>query len=279
LNNFLKLDHEINIDEFKKNIIIARENKNVSIEEASRALNISKNIIVKLENGLLDEISNDIFILGHIKTYLNWIGIDPKLLITNRKIKNIDLKKDVDKIVPPYKFKLSRIYLCLLSVILFIIILIIYKNINTLEPINIQITKEEYNDLDISHNKEKIIIDNSEKSIEEKNKSNEINESKDTIKNEAQLETKEIDFIFIKAIADSWIEVENINSKIIVSKILKKAEEIKLPYEKDLILVTGNAGGIIIHINDKIINNIGASGEVKRNISLNFDNLIKFIDE
>lgn len=279
MNNFLKLDHEINIDEFKKNIIIARENKNVSIEEASRALNISKNIIVKLENGLLDEISNDIFILGHIKTYLNWIGIDPKLLITNRKIKNIDLKKDVDKIVLPYKFKLSRIYLCLLSVILFIIILIIYKNINTLEPINIQITKEEYNDLDISHNKEKIIIDNSEKSIEEKNESNEINESKDTIKNEAQLETKEIDFIFIKAIADSWIEVKNINSKIIVSKILKKAEEIKLPYKKDLILVTGNAGGIIIHINDKIINNIGASGEVKRNISLNFDNLIKFIDE
>ena len=63
MNNFLKLDHEINIDEFKKNIIIARENKNVSIEEASRALNISKNIIVKLENGLLDEISNDIFII------------------------------------------------------------------------------------------------------------------------------------------------------------------------------------------------------------------------
>ena len=64
-----------------------------------------------------------------------------------------------------------------------------------------------------------------------------------------------------------------------MSKIIKKDSQINLPYKKDLILVTGNAGGIIIHIDNKVINNLGASGEVKRNISLNLENLIKFIDE
>ena len=55
--------------------------------------------------------------------------------------------------------------------------------------------------------------------------------------------------------------------------------QIKLAYEKDLILVTGNAGGIIIKIDNNIINNIGKFREVKRNISLNLENLIKYIDE
>ena len=90
---------------------------------------------------------------------------------------------------------------------------------------------------------------------------------------------KKIDSITIEAIADSWIEIQDINSEILVSKIIKKDSQINLAYKKDLILVTGNAGGIIIHIDNNIINNLGGSGEVKRNISLNLENLIKFIDE
>ena len=92
-------------------------------------------------------------------------------------------------------------------------------------------------------------------------------------------EIKNIDFIYIEASEDSWIEIQNINSKVLVSKIIKKNEKIKLAYEKDLILVTGNAGGIIIKIDNNIINKIGESGEVKRNISLNLENLIKYIEE
>ena len=85
--------------------------------------------------------------------------------------------------------------------------------------------------------------------------------------------------IYIKAIADSWIEIQKVNSNFFVSKIIKKGEELRLSYEKDLILATSNAGGIIIHIKDKIIDKIGKPGEVIRDISLNYDNLIKFIEE
>ena len=60
--------------------------------------------------------------------------------------------------------------------------------------------------------------------------------------------------------------------------ILQDHHSGKILYEKDLILVTGNAGSIIIHINGKTINNIGMPGEVKRNISLNYDDLIKFLN-
>ena len=92
-------------------------------------------------------------------------------------------------------------------------------------------------------------------------------------------EVKNIDFIYIEAIEDAWIEIQDKNTKVIVSKIIKKEEKIKLPYQKDLILVTGNAGGIIIKIDNNIINKIGESKEVKRNISLNLEDLIKYIEE
>jgi cytoskeletal protein RodZ len=293
LNNNLKLVEEINLEEFKKNLIIARENKNLSIKEASQTLNISEDIIKKLEDGDFNEISNDIFILGHIRTYLNLIEINPKLLINDNIAKTINLKNNTHKIILPYKFKLSRFYILLVSVISLFLLLIIYKNLNKLNKENIIYNKENKteelnkeialaNKLDEIEAQVPIKIDQTDlKNID--NAELLTKEEVDitiTESNEKDIsEIKTIDFIHIEAIADSWIEIQNKNSKILVSKIIKKDEKIKLPYEEDLTLVTGNAGGIIIQINGNKINNIGSSGEVKRNISLNFENLIKFIEE
>ena len=132
--NNLKLIDSIDLDEFKKNIKDARENKKITIEQASKTLHIEKNIIEMLEEGNFKIISIDIFILGHIKTYLNWIGIDHKLLINdNNKTENISLKGKKHKIVLPYSLKFSKLYISILSLFLFIIILIIFNNKNNLE--------------------------------------------------------------------------------------------------------------------------------------------------
>ena len=70
--------------------------------------------------------------------------------------------------------------------------------------------------------------------------------------------------------------IQNKNGKIIISKILKKNENIKIDYDKELKLLTGNAGGINIEINNTVIKNLGKDGEVKRDISLNYIDLLKF---
>ena len=166
----------------------------------------------------------------------------------------------------------------------FILVLLIYREINTLREKHI-----------IKDRKELIIEDKNEKKINEKKKKEkniqnieykeetktitDENKSINTSNEKITSEIKRIDFIYIEASEDSWIEIQDKNTKVIVSKIIKKEEKIKLPYQKDLILVTGNAGGIIIKIDNNIINKIGESGEVKRNISLNLENLIKYIEE
>ena len=40
----------------------------------------------------------------------------------------------------------------------------------------------------------------------------------------------ELNYIYIRANADSWIEIQKNNSEILVSKVIKKGEELKLPY-------------------------------------------------
>ena len=283
LNN-LKLSEEVDLEEFKKNIVNARKNKNLSVKDASQILNISEDIINNLEKGDFNELNKDIFIVGHIRTYLNLLEIDPKLLINNYKANEIFLKTKSQSIILPYNFKLSRKYILLISIFLFILVLLIYREINTLNEKHIiedrkELIIEDKNEKKINENKDKekniqnIEYKEETKTITDENKS--INTSNEKITSEI----KNIDFIYIEASEDSWIEIQDKNTKVIVSKIIKKEEKIKLPYQKDLILVTGNAGGIIIKIDNNIINKIGESGEVKRNISLNLENLIKYIEE
>ncbi len=285
MSNNIQLIENIDLDEFKNNLKFAREDRSITIEQASKILNIHINVLENIENGEFDKLSNDVFTMGHIKTYLNWLGIDPKLINNERKKSdNINLNKNKYKVILPNNLKISKFYISLISLVSFFLIIIIYKNITTIES-------KTYITIDTKKIKDEVLIDKIEtkdkiETVEFDKKSEAINAPDSLLDKEIEIEDislnlkeKSISFIYIKAITNSWIEIQRYNTEIFISKILKKGEELKLPYEKDLILVTGNAGGIIIHINDKIINNIGLVGEVKRNISLNYDDLIKFLSK
>jgi len=275
LADIIKLTENINLEEFKNNLKIARESKKLTIEEASNLIMIKINILKNLENGKFHELANDVFIRGHIRTYLKWLGIDPSILVyTSDSTAENNLEIKINKINMLPTLKLSKFYISIISLILFILIILLYNNVNKLDTSIYENTNEVQDDLKES------TINNLE--LEKKPKA--INPSKVKINEELKKiaipinTTEEIKFIYISANTDSWIEIQKNNLEILISKVIKKNEKIKILYEKGLILVTGNAGGIIIQINDKIINNIGMPGEVKRNISLNYDDLIKFLN-
>jgi len=94
LSNNIQLIENIDLDEFKNNLKFAREDRSITIEQASKILNIHINVLENIENGEFDKLSNDVFTMGHIRTYLNWLGIDPKLINNERKkYDNINLNK------------------------------------------------------------------------------------------------------------------------------------------------------------------------------------------
>ena len=271
MGNNIKLIENIDLDEFKKTIKISRESKNITIEQASKILHIDISILKVIESGEFNKLLNDVFIKGHIRTYLKWLGINPSLIIDSYK--NIEKNKLVikkPKINVPYKLKLSKFYISLISLILFTIIILMYNNINKVEPLtHVNVSKVQE-----SLKEDKITNLEIKKLLEVKN----ISEEEIKRKGNPENKIEENNYIYIRAIEDTWIEIQRNNLEVLVTKVIKKNEELKILYEKDLILVTSNAGSIIIHINGKTINNIGMPGEVKRNISLNYYDLIKFLN-
>ena len=271
----IKLIENIDLDEFKNNLKSSRESKNITIEEAAKTLHVSVFILKNLENGELDKLANDVFTIGHIRTYLKWLGINPYLIIGDFKnVQNTELKSKNLKINVPYGFKLSKFTASLISLILFILIILIYKNLNKAE----QLPYVSTSNIQDSLKEDKITNLKVKNAPEINNTSKEDLDEESNSKSMPENVALENNYIHIKAIEDTWIEIQRNNSEVLITKIIKKDEKIKIPYEKDLILVTGNAGSIIIHINGKTINNIGMPGEVKRNISLNYDDLIKFLN-
>ena len=274
MTNNIKLIDDIDLDEFKNNLKTSRESKNVTIEQASKFLRVDINILINLENGDFNKLETDVFTKGHIRTYLKWLGINPSLINNDKNIKKINLKTKTTKINISYKLKLSKFSTSLISLILFISIILLYNNINKVSPLTHVNTNKIQDNLKVDEiinlkvTKAPDVINVPQKDLDK-----EIN-NKDITKNT----TETNNYILIRAIEDTWIEIQRNNLEVLVTKVIKKNEEIKILYEKDLILVTGNAGSIIIHINGKTINNIGMPGEVKRNISLNYDDLIKFIN-
>ena len=273
--NNIKLIKNIDLDELKKNIQLSRKAKNITIKQAAETLHIDINILKDFESGEFNKLQNDVFIEGHIRTYLKWLGIDPSLIFDKNKnieVSKLNIKKP--KIAVSYRLKVSKFSISLISLILFIAIILIYKNINKVDSL----TNVNTNKIQESLKEDKIANLKLKKASEAINISEEGLDEE--IKNKGMPENiaEENNYISIEAIEDTWIEIQRNNLEVLVTKIIKKNEELKILYEKNLTLVTSNAGSIIIHINGKTINNIGMPGEVKRNISLNYDDLIKFLN-
>lgn len=81
--------------------------------------------------------------------------------------------------------------------------------------------------------------------------------------------------IIITALDSSWVEVKDLRGKALLRQVLKPGQQFTVPDEKGLVMATGNAGGLKITIDGTEIPPIGKPAQVKRNILLDRDQLLK----
>ena len=82
----------------------------------------------------------------------------------------------------------------------------------------------------------------------------------------AENETKKI---YLKAIEDCWLEIKNAGGDVILSRIIRTGETIKLPYEKGLSLSTGNTKALVITYNKKNFLGFDKNDRIAKNRLLN----------
>lgn len=77
--------------------------------------------------------------------------------------------------------------------------------------------------------------------------------------------------VILRAREDSWIQIEGDDAELIVTRVLRAGEEYAIPARDDLVMITGNAGGIEILLDGQSMGVLGKRGDVRRDVSLSAD--------
>ena len=81
--------------------------------------------------------------------------------------------------------------------------------------------------------------------------------------------------IVVRATADSFIAVRTAENKPLFSQLMRPGDRYEVSSGANLILDTGNAGGLAISIGNKSAPALGFQGQIRRNILLNAINLLQ----
>ena len=239
--------------EIANEIITARENKKIQIEEVAKILNISRCLLEDIESGNFKKIKEDVYELGHLRTYISWLKINPQPIMD--LLKNTNNSNSTKSIFFAIPFlNINKNYVIGISLALLILLFFSWYKFYLVDANIKNIAENNFIEYEDVSNKNTILINNNGAENEEKNNS---------------------DLVAIKAITSSWIQIERLDGSIYESKILKKDEQIELLNKKNLLLITNNAGGLVISINGLELEKLGNIGDTQRNISLNPKDLIK----
>ena len=80
--------------------------------------------------------------------------------------------------------------------------------------------------------------------------------------------------VVITAIDDSWVQVQGPDNELLLTRILHAGDLYRVPDRPGLVMVTGNAGGLQVRVDDATAPALGPLGVVIRNIALDPDRLL-----
>lgn len=84
--------------------------------------------------------------------------------------------------------------------------------------------------------------------------------------------------IVVRATADSYVAVRTGDNQPLFSQLMRRGDSYEVPSGADLILETGNAGGLQITVGGKRVPSLGPVGQIRRNIPLDAEKLLSGIN-
>lgn len=79
--------------------------------------------------------------------------------------------------------------------------------------------------------------------------------------------------VVIRAVASSWIEVTRADGEVLVTKLMRRGDELVFSSDENLFLSTGNAGGLRLEMPNIDAFDAGQTGEILRDLRLNRESL------
>jgi len=240
---------------------IERNSKNLSISDIAIELKISKSIIIDLENDNIKNNPDIIFNIGHLRSYSNFLELDTDTIIKKFKDEvsfNIkEEKKNITPIVENNFFKIEKFFAASIILVVFTSFYFLFVDQNDNE-INFALIPD--------------IPESLEPIVEKANTYDDLSQSSDTkksdlINNSSAIASIEFDenvttVATLKMLNPTWLQLRDEENNIILSKLMDKDEEFSYELKLNYNITAGNAGNILVLIDNEARGKIGKYGDI-----------------
>ena len=234
-----------------------------SLEDVAHNLNIRPRQLDAIENGDLDALPAPVYTIGFIRAYADYLKLDTQQVVNLFKAQShvgTNTKRDLNFPMPKADNTIPKWWIIALGLCAAVLILfmwgVLHKDGST-PAVPVIIDEAVIMPPEIAQTEAP-----SEQTIKEENE-------------EQPTPTAQPANIVIMVLEDSWVEVKDTDGKRIVARVLKKGESYNVESSPDLLMTLGNAGGVVLSINEKDIAPIGKSGEIVRDVPLDADTLLE----
>lgn len=256
-----------------------RESLNLTIEDVCNALKIRRAYINAFEQCNISEYPPVVYVKGFLRSYSKFLDLNGNDIIRLYQNHSNQVSSIEDAASPQQKKRmLSKSDITVGVALLLLVIFVGYwgwKIYSSISQTNIE---------------ENIEITNLKNEIPKLIVPQKIKEQA-TQKTEANIEDKKLDFakstdrllvslpegsIIIAALQDTWLEIRDPESVIVLAKILGEGETYIVPRKGTFFLTSGDAGRTVIHYGPGKWGVLGESGLVFRNFPLKRKDLIVY---
>lgn len=261
----------------------ARENRNITIRQASQSLHIRQLYISCIESGDLDALPGHVYRIGFIKTYAHYLNLDAIQIL-----KDLNLLEEITPDYSSFNYSIpvehqKRPNLKLIlgaTTFLFVSGVTLYVTNNARlheDPTPLSETVVEDFKTPVLP---EIQTPSAESISPEENTTATISASPIPSAGSDQILEPSSSSIRIIATKDAWVQVTDDSGKAIYVRLMRAGESYTLPdNDKAYHLNTGNGGGIKLAIGNKTTLPVGEDGKVIRNIDLSKDSVEKLLTE
>lgn len=280
-----------------------RESYGLSLQDVSDYLNIRQGILRAIEEGNKDELPEQVYAIGFLKSYATYLNLEVDKIVKQYKLETGLTQKKVRLDVPvtPQASHLpDRRIIIAVVIAVFVLIMVISLFFGDDKQEQANMTPDIETELNVTDLKmeplseiEQVTVPNtmyveekiSEMSepdlsadktvndqIVEANKKSKLQpSSRATIYGAANVDAR----VVLKAITNSWVEIRNDEERVLLSRVLKSDDIFYVPNTGGAYLTTGNAGGIEIYVDQTYAGIAGDPGEVLKNYKITPNGLIK----
>ena len=240
---------------------IERNSKNLSISDISIELKISKSIIIDLENDNIKNNPDIIFNIGHLRSYSNFLELDTDTIIQKFKdqvsFNSKEEKKNITPIVENNFFKIEKFFAASIILVVFTSFYFLFVDQNNNE-INFALIP------DIPESLEPIV--EKANTFDNLIQSSDIKKS-DLINNSSAIASIEFNenlttVATLKILNPTWLQLRDEDNNIVLSKLMDKDEEFSYELKLNYNITAGNAGNILVLIDDEVRGKIGKYGDI-----------------